>query len=432
MFLSHGRGLTLLFMTEMWERFSFYCMRSLVVLYMTATLMEGGMGWSKGEAITLYGLYIAAAYMTPILGGYLSDRFLGQRKSAMIGAAMMVVGHFFMIFNTIAFFYSALALVALGNGFFKPCMTSILGQMYDDKTESQRDSAYSIFYMGINVGGMLAGLISGWMLTWYGFDWGFGAAGIGMTIALFIFWWGKERYLEDAGKAPQVKVKDHKSVPLTEEEISRLWVIFFMFLMTVFYFIAWEQMGGLVPLFIKERINRSFFDREIPIPWLANIDPLFIIFLAPLLSILWAWLGKKNLDPFVGSKMGIGFFFMSAAFLVLGYVSSANDTGSGVLPSWGWIVFYKLLVVVGELCFIPISWAAVTKLSPTGWISRMVGLMLAGIGIGSLLAGYLGSYVDVIGPTLIFYILTGGMILFGVLCFIFNARMQRMSCLAAC
>lgn len=427
MFTGHSKGLTLLFMTEMWERFSFYCMRALVVLYMTAHVLDGGLGWTKGEAISLYGMYMALAYITPIFGGYLSDRYLGQRNSAMIGAVMMMAGHFCMIFNSLSFFYSALLLVALGNGFFKPCMTSILGQLYDDADESARDSAYSIFYMGINIGAMIAGLVSGWMLTMYGYDWGFGAAGIGMTLALLIFWWGKEKYLGDAGLAPKQLDKKKQEEPLTQEEVSRLWVIFFMFLMTVFYFVAWEQMGGLVPLFIKESINRSFFGMEIPIPWLANLDPFFIVFLAPCLSLLWAWLGKRGKDPFVGIKMGMGFLFMAVSFLLLGYISAVVDSGVEDLPSWGWILGYKFLVVLGELCFIPISWAAVTKLSPSAWISRMVGLMLAGIGVGSWLAGQLGALVDVIGPTVIFYGLTGGMVAFGIICFMANPVIKRLA-----
>lgn len=229
MFVGHSKGLGLLFLTEMWERFSFYTLRALLVLYMVAKTMDGGLGWSRKEAISLYGLYIGAAYVLPVIGGYLSDRFLGQQRSAMIGAALMALGHFCMAFNGLLFFYSALTLVAIGNGFFKPCLTSILGQLYDDSPESQRDSAYSLFYMGINIGGMLAGFAAGWLLTHYGFDAGFSVAGIGMVIGMGLFWSGKNRYLGEVGKYPQVKTEDHHTVPLTSEEKSRLGVILVLF-----------------------------------------------------------------------------------------------------------------------------------------------------------------------------------------------------------
>ncbi|NGX42530.1 MAG: Di-/tripeptide transporter [Chlamydiae bacterium] len=425
MLFRHSKGLSLLFTTEMWERFSFYAMRALLVLYMTTRIFDGGLGWSRAEALRLYGIYLGAAYLTPVIGGYLSDRFLGQRRSAMIGAVMMAVGHFCMAFNELWLFYSALALIALGNGFFKPCLTSILGQLYDDADESQRDSAYSLFYMGINIGGAAAGLVSGWLLVLYGFDVGFAAAGVGMVIATLIFWWGKGKYLGDAGLRPTVKVKDHHAVSLTHEEKKQLLVVGFLFIVTVFFIVAWEQVGGLITLFIDESVDRQFGSWVIPTPWLANVDPFFIVFLAPTLSVFWAYLGKRKRDPFIGAKMGLGCLFLALSFVVLNVMSSFAD--EGIQSHWGWVFFNKLLVVLGELCVIPISWAAATKLSPKGYISRVMGVMLAGIGIGSYLAGIVGSYVDEVGATTIFRALTIELVVLAGLCFLVNGKLKKLA-----
>jgi proton-dependent oligopeptide transporter, POT family len=421
MVFRHSKGLRLLVMTEMWERFSFYTLRSLMVLYMTATLMDGGLGWTKGEALRVYGFYIGAAYLMPIVGGYFADRFLGQRRSTMIGAILMAVGHFLMAFNDLWFFYGALTLVAVGNGFFKPCLTSILGELYNDASESQRDSAYSLFYMGINIGAFAAGIVAGWALQAYGFDLGFTIAGFGMLLSLLLFWSGKNKYLGTAGLKPQVRKDNDHIKPLTAEQKSRVGVIVFLFLMMIFYFIAWEQMGGLVTLFIHESVNRTVGGWEIPTPWLANIDPFMIVFLAPLLSLLWVWLGRRGRDPFLGAKFGIGFALSGIAFLLIAWLSTLDR------PNWGWMVLYKFIVVVGELCVIPISWAAVTNLSPVSYTTRMMGLMLAGIGIGSYIAGYVGSFVDQLGETFIFYCLMGGLFFFSIVCFAMNPKLKKMS-----
>ncbi len=299
----HSKSLQFLVMTEMWERFSFYTLRSLMVLYMTATVLDGGLGWTRSEALSLYGFYMGAAYLTPVFGGYFADRFLGQRQSTMIGAFLMAVGHFLMAFSGLWFFYAALTLVAIGNGFFKPCLTSILGEIYDDASESQRDSAYSLFYMGINIGAFAAGIIGGWVLQAWGYDVGFSVAGVGMLISLLLFWWGKNKYLGTAGLKPQVKMENDHVKPLTSGELSRIGVIIFLFLMMILYFIAWEQMGGLVTLFIRDSVDRMAGGWQIPTPWLANIDPFMIIFLAPTLSFLWVWLGKPELRSLSGREV---------------------------------------------------------------------------------------------------------------------------------
>ncbi|MEX1012994.1 MAG: peptide MFS transporter [Waddliaceae bacterium] len=419
--IKHGNGLKLLFMTEMWERFSFYSLRALLPLYLTAKVMEGGLAWEKSDAILLMNNYLAMAYILPVIGGYFADRFLGQRRSVMIGAVLMAIGHFCMAFNSL--FFLALALVSIGNGFFKPCLTSILGELYDDSSESQRDSAYLIFYTGINVGAFIGGLVSGWVMENYGYDLGFSIAGFGMLIALFIIWWGQDRYLGEVGKKPQVKTVDHQPVPLTSKEKSQLLVVGYLFLMTIFFFIAWEQ-TGMLSLYIRDHVDRHFFGWTIPTLWLASLNPFFIIFFAPLLSIFWAYLGKKNLDPFVGVKMGIGFLLLALAFGVIAVKSSYLDSH----PHWIWIVIMQFLITIGELCFIPISWAAVTTLSPRPYVTRMMGLMLAGIGLGTFLGGeFVSLTLDTLGETTIFFILTAGLLFFGLISFAMNPILKKMS-----
>jgi len=427
MLFRHSKGLQLLFMTEMWERFSFYTLRSLLVLYMAGAIADGGLGWTKAEAINVYGIYMSVAYLTPLIGGYIADRFIGQRSSTMIGAILMALGHFLMAFNGMPFFYSALALVAVGNGFFKPCLTSILGELYDDAEESQRDGAFSIFYMGINIGGAAAGFAAGWALNAYGYDLGFSIAGIGMVISLLIFWWGKDKYLGRVGLRPQVKTENDHVKSLTDEEKSRLWVVFFIFLMVVFSYIAWEQLGGLVPLFIRDSVDRALWGFEIPVPWYSILNPLMIIFVAPLLSLIWLALGKKGLDPFLGSKMGIGFLAMTIGFLFLGVMTALVADSPGMLVGSEWIILFNFFVVIGELCITPISWAAATRLAPRSYITRCMALMLAGSGIGAYLAGYLGSYVDELGEAAIFYALTAGLLLMALFCFTINRRLKLLS-----
>jgi proton-dependent oligopeptide transporter, POT family len=424
MLIKHGKGLQFLFMTEMWERFSFYTLRALLILYLTAQVFDGGLGWSKGDAFRLYGIYIGLAYLTPLFGGYLADRFLGQRRCAMIGAIMMSVGHFFMAFNHSWFFFSALGLVALGNGLFKPCLTAILGELYDDSSESQRDAAYSFFYMGINIGGALAGVTAGWLLNLWGYDAGFIAAGIAMLVATLVFWWGKRRFLGEVGRHTQVKIRNNKVVKLNKEEKKRIWAVGFIFLIVVFFFIGWEQIGALITLFINDSVDRHAGGIQLSTPLLANLDPIMIIILAPTLGLLWGFLGKKNLDPFLGAKMGIGCFLLSLSFLVLWLMSQVAD--QGVLPSWHWIILNKFFLSIGELCVVPISWAAVTRLMPSSYASRGIAVMLAAVAVGSYLSAEVGRYVEKIGSTELFFILMSMTGVLTLACFIINPVLKRL------
>lgn len=427
MFVGHSKGLALLFMTEMWERFSFYTMRALLILYMVYPLHEGGLAWSKEHAIELYGLYIGGAYITPIVGGYLSDVYLGQKRSAILGAIVMAFGHFLMAFKSTICFFIALCLIAIGNGFFKPCLTSILGQLYEDKNESQRDAAYSIFYMGINLGAVIATLVSGLLMVVYGFHAGFFAAGVGMVVGLALFAFGKEKYLHDVGNPPlRIKSSSSTKVPLEKEEGYQWSIVFVLFFITIFFIAAWEQMGGLIPLFIDESVDRSIGNWTIPTPWLANLNPLFIITFSPLLSKIWLKLGEKDKDPFIGAKMGWGCLFLACSFFILVFLTKALEKDPLHLPHWGWIVINQVLIVFGELCVIPISWAAVSTLAPARHISKAMGVMLLAIGLGSWLAGFLGSYVDRLGELFIFYLLQIGLIVLAIFCFTINPFLKKM------
>lgn len=420
MFLGHPKGLVLLFTTAMWERFSFYTTRALVVLYMTTALIDGGLGWSRQEAISLYGFYMGIAYMTPVLGGYLSDCFLGQRQAALIGATLMAIGHFFLSFSSIPLFYAAFALIALGNGFFKPCVTSMLGQLYKEGEESRCNSAYSLFYMGTNIGAMIASLIAGWALISHGYHWGFAAAGFGMLVALVIFYWGKDRYLGNTGLKPSTSHQEGINLlRLTPHDRRRLGIVFFLFLVTLLFIIAWEQAGGVITLYIEGSVERTWMGWKIPTPILANLDPGLIILLAPLFSSLWQWLGKYSLDPSVALKMAFGCFAMALSFIVLSYMTTLNQ------PSWGWLILNKLLVVIAELSIIPISWAAVTRLTPKPYVSQVMGIMFASVGIGSYFAGFIGSFVDLVGEREIFQLCTLTMLLASVICILINPTMKR-------
>ncbi|MCB1135990.1 MAG: peptide MFS transporter, partial [Chlamydiia bacterium] len=286
----HPKGLYLLFMTEMWERFSFYTMQALLVLYATAALAEGGLAMNSAKAIALFGYYGAAVYIMPLLGAYFADRKIGLQRAVIIGGVLMAIGHFLMVFNQELTFYLALAFLAAGNGFFKPCITSLLGCLYDDQPQG-KDSAYSIFYMGINVGALLAGIVGGALHVYYGFDYAFGTAGIGMCIGLATFLWGRKRYLGNVGLEPIVKHEEAATVSLTSEEKRRIWGLMSVCLFMTAFFIGYWQYGGAMTLYAESYTDRMLGSFEVPTAWFFSLNPLFIILCCHIMGIVWSRLG---------------------------------------------------------------------------------------------------------------------------------------------
>ena len=275
----HPKGLYLLFATEMWERFSYYGMRALLVLYLTQSLIQGGLGFSEENATLLYGLFTGFVYITPLLGGWLSDNYLGKRKAITIGGVTMMLGQFCLAAQSnLYFLYAGLVLLIVGNGFFKPNISVLVGDLYKPN-DSRKDSAFTLFYMGINLGAFFSPLICGYLSINYGYRFGFFAAGLGMLIGQLLFNALGKRFLGELGKSPALSMiseSGHK-VPLSTEERDRTWVIIVLVLFCVFFWAGFEQAGSSMTLYTEKFINRNFFSFQIPTSWFQSVNPFFIV-----------------------------------------------------------------------------------------------------------------------------------------------------------
>jgi POT family proton-dependent oligopeptide transporter len=420
---SQPKGLYMLFMTEMWERFSFYAMRALLVLYMTSLVERGGLGWTNAQALQLYSYYLGFAYVTPILGGYLADRFIGQRRSVILGGVLMALGHLLMAINHLSAFYSALFLISLGNGFFKPNVTSILGSLYQGN-DPRRDAGYAIFYMGINVGGVLAGISSGYLQEHYGFDYGFAVAAIGMLVGLYVFYSAQKKYLgADLPISFESSSKDNQV--LTFEEKQRIGVIAVLSVSLVFFIAAFEQAGGLLNLFASQWADRQIGSYTIPAAFFQSLNPAFVVMLSPLFS--WAWTSLDKNNPFMSLKIALGLFLTACGFLLLWIVTPQEIMlTSGYCHSL-WLVPFYGLVTAGEICILPVIWSAVSKLAPRHYLSSLMSVTLFAVGVGGWTAGRLASYVDDIGPSMIFVLIMSVCLLMSLLMILMTPKLKKWS-----
>jgi proton-dependent oligopeptide transporter, POT family len=411
-FLGHPRGLAFLFATEMWERFSYYGMRALLVLYMVKHLLQPGpaenvlglvtlkrtLEWFFGPldiqplASQIYGLYTGLVYLTPILGGLLADRLLGQRRTVVIGATLMAIGHFMMAFEPL-FLFALFALI-LGNGAFKPNISTQVGSLYapDDR---RRDRAFSIFYVGINLGAFLAPLVCGTLGETVGWHYGFAAAGVGMTLGLLIYLYA----------APTLPPDDLARRTMSGEtrrfghaEWRAIVALVILSLPVTLFWGTYEQQGNTIALWADAFTDRSIdllvWRGEIPTTWFQAFNPFMIFAFTPLIVALWAWQGRRGSEPTTVSKMAIGCFLNAASYLVL-FVAAAQAAGApdgATKASWLWLLLYFVVITVGELYLSPTALALVSKVAPTGFLSLMMGVWLATSFYGGFLAGYLGSF----------------------------------------
>jgi POT family proton-dependent oligopeptide transporter len=418
----------MLFATEMWERFSFYTMQALLVLYATATLAEGGLEMGSSEAIALFGYYGAAVYACPLIGAYCADRYLGLQKSVVIGGALMAAGHFLMIFNQFPTFISALVLLAIGNGFFKPCITSLLGCLYDKRTEG-RDAGYNIFYMGINVGALLAGLIGGWVQQTWGFHYAFAIAGFGMLIGQAIFVWGRHRFLEGHGIEPH-GVDSSGAVldqPLTTEEKQKVWAILLVCVALLLFFIGYWQYGGALTLYAENYTDRTVGGYEIPTAWFFSLNSFFIIVLCPFVSLLWARLARVVQVELDVKKILVGFSLTALSFWILWKGSEGVSPEVGKQSGPLLLVVYYLIITVGEYCIVPVIQAMISKIAPRRLLSRLMSLHLVAIGAAGILAGYLGGMIEDLDPFQIFRFICLLLTAFSALLFAGHWTIERLA-----
>ena len=285
---NHPKGLYLLFFMEMWERFSYYGMRSLLVLYMVE-----GLFFSNQKAGAVYGLYTGLVYLTPVFGGYIADRYLGQRKSIKIGALLMCLGLLLLAISERAFVFSLFVLV-IANGFFKPNISSLLGLLYE-KTPDKKDSAFTIFYLGINIGAFFSPLICATLALKYGYRYGFLASAAGMLAGIIVFLLFEAKLLKDKGIYPVSKIQNSAKEKLTKRQIKRIQALFVLMFFVIIFWICYEQAGSSMTLFAQYSTRRELFDFLIPSSWLQSLNPLYIMFLAPLMASGWIYLKNKNI-----------------------------------------------------------------------------------------------------------------------------------------
>lgn len=440
----HPRGLSTLFFTEMWERFSYYGMRALLILFMTDMVVSGGLGMNDATATAIYGLYTFAVYAVALPGGWIADRLLGQRKAVLWGGVVIAAGHFTMAVPITSAFYLGLTLIVLGTGLLKPNVSAIVAELYP-KGGARRDAGFSVFYMGINVGALAGPLVCGTLGESVNWHLGFSAAGIGMVLGITQYVWGW-RYLGDAGllrASPDERVHALRTFllgimlvaslvvvlfglqsgglltlsflnvaqgtglfitllvvvyfayvflfgELTPDERKRVAVIPLLFLAAAVFFSGFEQAGSSMNLFAERLTDRVVFGWQAPASWLQSINPLFIVVLAPLFGSLWVWLGSRN--PSIPVKFTFGLIFLGLGFFVLAWGSTFTTDGSLLNPMW--LIMTYFFHTVGELCLSPVGLSSITKLSPQRFVGQMMGVWFMAAALGSLLAGLVAGLIE--------------------------------------
>lgn len=439
----HPRGLYLLFFTEMWERFSYYGMRAIFVLFMVNVLV-----FSDKDASNIYGSYTGLVYLTPLLGGYLSDRYLGNRRSIISGGVLMAIGQFLMFVSAslhstdpmaITTMWAGLTFLIVGNGFFKPNISTMVGQLYP-AGDRRVDSAFTIFYMGINLGAFFSPLVAGALAENIDYKWGFLAACIGMIFGVITFVTFKNKLLVHADGTPvggKVKNLDAQSIAMiigavlliffllnfktlfnseldvvgyliygamilvptvilsdksiTKEERSRIWVIFILAFFVIFFWSAFEQAGASLTIFAERQTDRHVMGFEMPASWFQSVNPLAIITLAPIFSWLWGWLSKRHLEPASPKKMAYGLVLLCLGYVVIAFAVKGVDSTAKV-AMW-WLIALYILHTMGELCLSPIGLSMVSKLSPVRFSSLLMGTWFLANAAANKLAGTLSALI---------------------------------------
>ncbi len=385
------RGLTVLFLTNMWEQFSYYGMRALLVYYMTKELLLGQQ-WSS----FVYGTYTACAYFTPIVGGVIADRYLGRRRAIMIGGSIMAAGHFMMTFEPL--FYPALATIALGNGLFLPSLPSQIDSLYT-ADDPRRNWAYNVYYVGVNVGGFLAPIICGTLGETLGWHWGFGAAGVGMVAGLCIYAWGG-RYL------PPEPQRRRDVAPAKRGRMDRRMVLALLgvaLAVTVFRG-AYEQVGNTVALWTDRGVDRQVGGWMIPMTWFQSLNSLFVMLFTPLLLAWWRRRAMRGIVQSSARRMANGAVIVALSYVLLASLGASGPTG-GV--AWPWLVLFFVILTLGELFILPTGLGLFARLAPAGFGATTVAAWFLAIFTGSMTAGLIGTLWSRMSPGAYFLLLAG-------------------------
>lgn len=395
----HPKGLFVLFFTEMWERFSYYGMRGILVLYMatSATAIDPGLGWTNKDAIWLYGWYTMLVYVASIPGGWIADKFLGQKKTVMLGGLLLCFGHGILAIPQSWAFFTGLLLIILGVGGLKPNISTMVGGLYKEG-DIRRDSGFTIFYIGINIGAFLASITVGLVAYYYGWHYGFGLAGIGMLLGQLVFFWG-QKHLEGVGEfsgGTKASLAEQEATkrPLNKIEKDRIIVLLISFLIVVVFWGAFEQAGGLMNLYTDAKVDRTTgmgFLPEIPAAVFQSLNAGYIILFGTVIGGFWiAWKrkGKESSSLF---KMAIGTIIMGLGYVFMMFASQEASAEAFGKASMMWIFLAYLFHTIGELCTSPVSLSFITKLAPLKYASLMMGIYFAATGFGNKLAGSIGE-----------------------------------------
>ena len=418
----HPAGLLVLFFTEMWERFSYYGMRALLVLYMVDYLIKRAqdgtvhvVGFSAIQhtleavfgplavqplASQIYGLYTAFVYLTPLFGGMLADRILGQRKTVVIGAVLMSIGHFLMAVESM--FLPALVFLILGNGCFKPNLTTQVGGLYPEG-DPRLDRAYTIYYAGINLGAFLSSLVCGTLGQVYGWHYGFGAAGVGMVLGLVIYLAG-QRFLAPDSLA-KAKAGQFEKTPLTGAQWKAIFGLVVLCVLNIVFWTVYEQGGNTLQLFADRNADWHILGFVVPSTWYQMLNAMFIFMMAPALNVLWGWQARRRTEPSSVIKMAMGCTFLGLSFLPLIFVTRgmADTTRISVL----WLVGNQLIYTLGEMYLSPIGLALVVKVAPARMVSMLMGLWFLSSFFGNYMAGYVGTFYERLSHPSFFIVLLG-------------------------
>ncbi len=449
-------GLWVLFITEMWERFSYYGMRALLVLYLIASTEEAleggaantnpGFGWSEDSAYILYGIYTWGVYFTPIFGGWLADKFLGTHRSMLVGGWIIAAGHVTLALTelfghtageavtlqsnpgALLCFLAGLLLIVIGTGFFKPCVSVMVGQLYGEK-DPRRDSGFTIFYMGINLGALLSPLVAGSLGELVGWHWGFGSAAVGMLAGLFFYQVLRPRYLRGVGLPPHHEpehAKDREPTPaevekarrdeyeatrrLNRVDYQRIGVILILaFIGNIFFWTAFEQAGSSMNVFAKTSTDRTLGGllpgQGFPASYYQSVNPLAILVFAPVFAWLWVWLSRRGMNPPTPVKFSLGLFLLGLAFLAMVF-GAMEATGTNVAGPH-WLLITYVVYTWGELCLSPVGLSMVTKLAPRRLQALMMGLWFFSFSLSNLLAGLVARFSTLVEKGEITFILPG-------------------------
>jgi proton-dependent oligopeptide transporter, POT family len=423
----HPPGLALLFGTEMMERLSYYGMRAILVLYLVDKT-RGGLGWSSKDALALYGNYTGLVYLSPLLGGFLADNVIGQRKAIIIGGVLMTLGHLSLAFEGLSFFYAGLLLLILGNGLFKPNMSSMVGSLYRPG-DGRRDGAYTIYYIGINVGAFLAPLICGTLAESdrFGWHWGFGAAGIGMAISLTMFVIFQNRLLGNVGLSPGATkaVTKQEREPFEKKHVQRMIVILVLCASSIFFWMSFEQAGGLMSLYTNAKVDRLVGTFEIPTSWFQALNAAFIVMFGPIFTLIWSALRKANREPTSGGKMGFGLVLVGVGFVFM--MQAAQQSQSAGKASMWWVVLAYLFHTLGELCMSPVGLSMVSKYAHPRIVSLMMGIWFFCTGVANKLSGVVGGRAEEMGEYQVFFLLVVATVVAGVTLMLLAVPLKWMS-----